>query len=212
MSLRIAIDINDVMRDYTRQFAKMYEKFIDPYFEVEYDDIDDINLYNVFPFKDSNGNVDVDDYYRFKYEDYAYELFCRADVMERGLPNELNIWLQNTLRSFGEEVEPSVMWVSPFETNLSIPSTLGFLSRISTRVREYYFPIDSQTVWDKCDVLITANPIYMENVPEGKTLIKIKAPYNKNYEVALTYDSLGDLIKDEENIIIKTLKDIEEND
>ena len=39
--MTIAIDINDVIRDFTRQFIKYYQKVIDPSFEIEYDDLND---------------------------------------------------------------------------------------------------------------------------------------------------------------------------
>ena len=81
--MTIAIDINDVIRDFTRQFIKYYQKVIDPSFEIEYDDVNDFEFTNIFPFLDENGNVDIHQYYRFKYEDCAFEIFGRADVMER---------------------------------------------------------------------------------------------------------------------------------
>ena len=98
--MTIAIDINDVIRDFTRQFIKYYQKVIDPSFEIEYDDVNDFEFTNIFPFLDENGNVDRNQYYRFKYEDCAFEIFGRADVMERKLPSDFNLWTQNTLKNF----------------------------------------------------------------------------------------------------------------
>ncbi len=207
----IAIDINDVIRDYTRQFIKYYQKVVDPSFEIEYDDVTDYDFTNIFPFIDNNGETDTGLYNQFKYEDCAFELFGRADVMERRLPSEFNLWTQNTLKNFDEEKIPTVMIVSPFEMGLSIQSTLAFLSRIGMRVREYYFPIDSNTIWDKCDVLITANPNLIANKPEGKHVFKINTPYNKNTETLteFTFDSLCDIIHDENNTLINLIENSE---
>ena len=36
--MKIAIDINDVVRDYTNQFIKCYQKIIDPSFEISEND------------------------------------------------------------------------------------------------------------------------------------------------------------------------------
>ena len=206
--MTIAIDINDVIRDFTRQFIKYYQKVIDPSFEIEYDDVNDFEFTNIFPFLDENGNVDINQYYRFKYEDCAFEIFGRADVMERKLPSDFNLWTQNTLKNFEADNIPEVIIVSPFEMNLSIQSTLSFLSRIGVRVREYYFPLDSQTIWDKCDVLITANPNLIKNKPEGKTVLKINAPYNKEVEALTeyTFDSLCDIIHDEKKTLINLIE------
>lgn len=206
--MTIAIDINDVIRDYTRQFIKYYQKVIDPDFEIEYDAVDDFDFMNIFPFKDMNGDNDIVEYYKFKYEDCAFELFGRADVMERRLPIDFNLWTQNTLKNFEEENIPNVMIVSPFEMNLSIQSTLSFLSRIGVRVRDYYFPTDSQTIWDRCDILITANPKLIENKPEGKIAIKINAPYNKDVKSDYSFDSLCEVINDENNTILNLIENV----
>lgn len=171
--MKIAIDINDVVRDYTNQFIKCYNKIIDPSFEIKAEDVTDFDFFNVFPFTDENGNKDKDLYYKFKYEDAAFDLFGRAEVTEKRVPSEMILWLQNTLRNFEEDKIPEVMFVSPFEMNLSIQSTLSFLARIGNRVREIYFPTDSSTIWNKCDLLITANPNLISSVPEGKQYLRL---------------------------------------
>lgn len=197
--MRIAIDLNDVIRDYTNQFIKCYQKIIDPSFEIDEDNITDFDFFNIFPFTDEDGNKDKDLYYRFKYEDAAYDLFGRAEVMDKRIPSEMTLWLQNTLRNFEYDKIPEVLFVSPLEMNLSIQSTLSFLARIGTRVREIYFPTDSQTIWDKCDLLITANPNLIENKPEKKTVFKIETPYNREIKTEYAYSSIIDVIHDEDN-------------
>lgn len=205
--MTIAIDINDVIRDFTRQFIKYYKKAIDPKFEIEYDDITDFNFLNIFPFVDEDGEIDEMAYNRFKYEDYAYELYARADVMERTLPAQFNLWIQNTLRDFDEDKNPEVIIVCPFEMNLSIQSTLSFLSRIGVRVRNYYFPVDSSTIWDKCDLLITTNPNLIENKPQDKLCFKINTPYNKDTKCNYSFDSLNQIINDENKTLIKIIEE-----
>ena len=39
MKKRIAIDINEVLRDYIRQFANMYKKVVNPSFDVSYEEM-----------------------------------------------------------------------------------------------------------------------------------------------------------------------------
>lgn len=198
--MRIAIDLNDVIRDYTRQFYKMYKKVIDPDFEIDYDDVTDHDFMKVFPFENK------DAYNRFVYEDCPYEIFGRAEIMERKLSTEMNLWVQNTMRNFDEGKNPDLLLVSPFEMGLTIQSTLAFLSRIGTRVREYYFPIDSKTIWDKCDILITANPKLIESKPEGKIVFKIDAPYNKDVKGDYDFETFRELIADEEQTLIKLIE------
>lgn len=200
MAKKIAIDLNDVIRDYTSQFIDQYTKNIDPDCEIELEDVTDFDFYNVFKF-DSR-----EDYSNFKYVDYAYELFLKAQPMDRMLSYRFNDWLQTTLRDLEEENIPEVMFVSPLEANLTIQATLGFLSKLPSRVREIYFPVDSATIWDRCDILITANPNLISNVPEGKTVIKVEAPYNKDVECEHTFKSMMDIITDKEETIIKLLE------
>lgn len=200
MAKKIAIDLNDVIRDYTSQFIDQYTKNIDPDCEIELEDVTDFDFYNVFHF-DSR-----EDYSNFKYVDYAYELFLKAQPMDRMLSYRFNDWLQTTLRDLEEENIPEVMLVSPLEANLTIQATLGFLSKLPSRVREIYFPVDSATIWDRCDILITANPNLISNVPEGKTVIKVEAPYNKDAECEYTFKSMMDIITDKEETIIKLLE------
>lgn len=204
--MKIAIDINDVVRDYTNQFIKCYQKIVDPSFEITQEEITDFDFFNVFPFLDSNGNKNKDLYYRFKYEDAAYDLFGRAETTEKRLSSEMTLWLQNTLRNFEYDKIPDILFVSPFEMNLSIQSTLSFLARIGTRVREIYFPTNSLTIWDKCDILITANPNLIENVPKGKIVFKIKTPYNSNTKTKYEYDNLIDIIHDSNNNLEKLIE------
>lgn len=196
----IAIDINDTIRDNLYQFRKVYQKFIDPTFEIELEDISDYDFYNIFPFENR------DAYNEFKYVDCPFELYARAECCDKNLLIKLNDWLNNTLRDFEEEDIPNVMYVSPMEMGLTIQSTLGFLNRICTRVREYYFPTDSLTIWDRCDILITANPKLIENCPENKTVLVVTTPYNKNIESNYRFKSLMDIINDENQTIIKLIE------
>lgn len=197
--MKIAIDINDVLRDYSRQFRIRYNKSVDELFEIEDEDITTLDFYEIFPFENREA------YNNFKYVDNAYEIYARAEAVDKMLPYAFNDWLQNTMRDFDEDDVPEIMLVSPFEANLTIQATLTFLSTFPSRVREIYFPVDSQTVWDRCDILITANPIYLENVPEGKHVIKINKPYNKGYETKYSFDSMLELIKDKDEIIRKII-------
>lgn len=201
MLLRIAIDINDVIRDNLSQFITYYKKGIDNEFDIKREDVTSFELTDIFPFRDREA------YNRFKYEDYPYELYGRAEVMDKLLPYKLNDWIQNTMRDFEEENIPEILFFSPMEIGITIQSTYAFLSKIGCRIREMHFPINSYTMWDRCDVMITANPNLLQNVPENKTIIKINAPYNKDIDIKLNFDSFIDLMQDENDTLIKIIND-----
>lgn len=199
--MKIAIDINDVLRDNMGQFKKIYQKHINNLFEIEDNEITSSNMSEVFPFTTD------DDYKKFVYIDYPYELFGRAEPVDQMLPYRFNDWLQNTLRDVDVDKVPDVMLVSPMEANLTIQATMAFLAKFPCRVREIYFPIDSSTVWDRCDLLITANPLFLNNVPDGKIAIKINMPYNKDIECKYTFDKMMDVIQDQNDTIINLIEE-----
>jgi hypothetical protein len=139
-------------------------------------------------------------YRRFVYEDYPFELYSKCPAVEKNLPRDLNYWMEFELMD--DDID--VTFVSPMECDLTIQCTYSFLAKIGSRVREMFFPVDSSDIWDRCDVLITANPRFFENMKEGKKIVKIKKEYNKDYIADFEYESLMDIINDKE--FIKKIK------
>lgn len=205
--MRLAIELNDVIRDYTSAFKTYYKKSVDPYFDIEDDKITSLEYDEVFPFKST------DDYMKFRFIDYPFELNGRAEAMGKMLPYKLTYWLQNGLRDMDEEYVPDVLFVGMNESPLTIQATYFFLSKIQSRVRQVFFPTSYDELWDKCDMLITANPHLIENAPEDKIVIKIEAPYNKEIACKYSFKSLSELIDDKNETVIKILcgEEIEEN-
>lgn len=186
--MKIAIDLNDVVRDYSRNFVKYFKKGINHAFNEEEVEFYTNEMRILLPFQSD------EQYRRFVYEDYAFELYSKCPPVEKNLPRDLNEWVEFDL--LDEDIE--VMFVSPMESDLTIQSTYSFLAKIGSRVREVFFPIDSSTVWDKCDVLITANPRFFNTKKDEKKIIKINKEYNKECISDLDYDSLYDLINDKD--------------
>lgn len=192
--MKLAIDLNDVIRDYSRNFVKYFKRGINGSFNEEGVDFFTNNMQILLPFTSD------EQYRRFVYEDYPFELYGKCPAVDKNLPRDLNEWIEFDL--LDEDIE--VMFVSPMECDLTIQSTYSFLAKIGSRVREVYFPIDSSTIWDKCDVLITANPRFFDNKKDNKTIIKINKDYNKEYTAEMSYDSLYDIIRD--NDFIENIK------
>lgn len=184
--MKLAIDLNDVIRDYSRNFVKYFKKGINHAFDEENVEFYTNNMEILLPFSSN------EQYRRFVYEDYPFELYGKCPIVDKNLGRDLNEWLEFELPD--EDIE--VMFVSPMECDLTIQSTYSFLAKIGSRVREVYFPIDSATVWDKCDVLITANPRFFTSKKDGKKIVKINKEYNKECVADFDYDSLLDIIQD----------------
>lgn len=184
--MKIAIDLNDVVRDYSRNFVKYFKKGINHAFEE-----DDVDFYTndmqiLLPFNSE------EQYRRFVYEDYPFELYGKCPIVDKNLGRDLNEWIEFEMPDEDNEI----MFVSPMECDLTIQSTFSFLAKIGSRIREAYFPVDSSTVWDKCDILITANPRFFANKKDGKKIVKINKDYNKECVADIEYDSLMEVIQD----------------
>lgn len=195
--MRICITIDDVIRAKTKQFGKIFKRFKNPDINLDEMDVNTDNLMKLFGFEDRR------DYHKFIYEDYAFEIFGEASVVDKMLDKKFNLWhlSLDDEEDLDEKIE--IIFANPMEFNASIGYTCFFLSKIAPRVREYHFPSDSMTIWDKCDVLITANTHLLENKPECKKSVKIDMPYNKDIESDFSYSSFMELLED--NTFIKKL-------
>lgn len=195
--MRICITLDDVIRAKTKTFGKVYKKYHDKDIDLSTIDLDTNDMCKAFGFKDRN------EYNKFVYEDYPFELFAEATVTERMVDKQFNLWHIAMADKYGDDVE--VVLANPYEFNTSIGYTCFFLSQIATRVREFYFPKNSSDIWNKCDVLVTADPKLLQEKPEGKTAVKISMPYNEDIKSDYEFDGFGDFLKEGENIIEKLM-------
>ena len=192
--MRIAIDLNDVLRDYTRSFAKYYKQGKDRTFDLAtLDDLYTNDLYQIFPFNST------DEYNKFIYEDYSWEIFGKSETCTRTLTSDFKIWLTRTILDIDIDEPIEVLVVSTKEYGLSVASSYFFISKLGVPIREVYFPTDSNKIWDKCDILITANPDLLDTKPEGKKTVRIEKDYNKECAYDATYETLTDFFSERIN-------------
>lgn len=184
--MKIAIDLNDVLRDYTRSFAKYYRIGKDRTFDMSTlpSELDTNDMFRLFPFDT------IEEYHKFIYEDYSWEIYGKSETCTRTLTSDFKTWMTKTILDIDTEEPIEVIIVSPMEYGLSIPSSYFFLSKLGVPLREVYFPSDSSEIWDRCDVLITANPNLLNSKPENKQTVKIEKDYNKNCECTANYPDL----------------------
>ena len=187
--MKIGIDLNDVVRAYTSQFATQYLKNVDSSFDIDNLDIWTNDLQQIFPFTSKKHYLD------FLYNDCPQEIFGFANSMCKNLNIILNDWL--------DEIEnldeiPEVCFISTREYDKSIGSTLYFISKFAFKIREINLLLKEEEVFEKCDIIVTANPNILTNVPEDKKAIKIKATYNEEIESEYSYETLVDFLNDKE--------------
>jgi hypothetical protein len=182
---KIAISVNEVLRDFIGQMAYTYDKYIEP-FDIEKTPVDSFDLINHFKFKN------IDELNHFLFIEASLEIFGHADQLHNNLIKHFNTFLED----IKDEEEHEIELVSR-EVQKSIPSTFFFLSKLSCQIDKIRFVKNNEDEWGDADILITANPVALENKPENKLSVKISAPYNKNASGDFTLDNIIDFFKDE---------------
>jgi len=129
-------------------------------------------------------------YNKFMYEDYCFEIHGTAPVMYKGM----DLHVKNFVLKYDKVVDFVVLSVENFFT---IPPTLFFLSKMTSRFKEYKFVDDSLEMWKYSDILITADPELLKiGEPWGKKLIKVKRPFNENIKAgSMEILQVNDLIE-----------------
>lgn len=200
--MRIGIEINGVLRDTIGKLEQVYQKyFIDKWEGFEEQEfkyemtlpVTSLNLKDHFKFKDD------EEFFSFLYEENAMEIFGHAGSTETFTFNDFNnIYLD--LRN-----EHDIIVISD-EIGKSKPATLFFLSKFGCLTEEIKFYSNStiNSMWDRIDVLLTANPDLLLNHPENVRVIKFNTEYNKNIEYS---DSIDTLKEFSDKLIIKELND-----
>lgn len=185
--MNIAIDLNDVVRAHTAQFAKYYQKEVDRSFDIENVEVWTNDLKQIFPFPSEKA------YYNFLYEDLAIELFGMANTTAKNMSLVFKQWFE---KMEDLEEEPTFCFISTKEIDKSIGASLFFLSKLACKIGEVHMLWEEDLVWGKCDAIITANPNILNNVPKNKKTIKINTPYNEEIQSEIAYDSFLELTED----------------
>jgi hypothetical protein len=198
--MRIAIELNGVLRDTLKKIQQEYEKWYleNPFKEdnekSEYEVISDLTtleISNHLKFKDE------DELYKFLYKEHTMEIFGHAGSVETsGMMDFNEFYLDN-------RDNHDILIVSD-EIGKSKPASLFFISKFGCLVENVKFYSEStiNSLWDSIDVLLTANPTLLLNYPKGKTVIKYETSYNKTIEVEHSITKLKEL-----NTKIKQLND-----
>ena len=186
--MKIAIDLNDVIRDYSNNFLSTYLNYYNHDFDTNDFEMWTNDMQALLSFKTERA------YHKFVYEDYVFELYCKCGTCTKKLPVELKEWLAS-LKDIETEEPIEVIFVSPMEYGASISYTYSFIGNLGCGIREVYLPTDSRNVWDKCDLLVTANPIFLNNKPENKKVVKIKTEYNIDCKADYEFKKINDFFK-----------------
>lgn len=189
--IKIAIDINDVIRAYTAKFSEQYKKNIDREINLEEIEFWTNDLRQIFNFERK------EDYLSFLYDDYVFEIFGSANPTNKNLPSRFSDWLKE-LEDFDEKFEITLISIGEYDK--SIGSTYFFLSKIACKVPNVKLYLHQpEDLWENYDVIITANPEILTTKSEEDTIsIKINQEYNQEYSSTYDYDEFFSFLIDEE--------------
>ena len=196
--MRIAIEINGVLRNTIGKIEQTYQKFyIDKTEGIDDDEsfkygmnlpVTNLDLKNHFLFPSE------DDVYSFLYEEFPMEIFGHSQSTEYSTFNILNDIYLN-LRD-----NHDLLIVSD-EIGKSKPASLFFLSKFGCLIEKVKFYSNStiNSMWNEIDILLTSNPNLLLEHPDDKIVIKYQTEYNKQIDVEDSIRTLDEF----ENVLKK---------
>ena len=210
--MRIAIDVNGVLRDTIGKFKQLYEKHLietpqneyqtfkfKKFDNVVYGEYEPEELPIPFEYKILSPVTSLDlkqhfafqneeEYYSFMYEEYCMELFGHTPSTEMTTFIDLNDVYINNRRQWD-------FMVLSDEIGKSKPATLFFLSKFGCELEKVFFysNITLNSIWNEFDVLLTANPNLLLYHPKDKIVIKFETEYNKDIKKEYSITKLKEL-------------------
>ena len=190
--MRIAIDVNGVLRDTLTKIQQVYERwYIDNQIKQTEDEEFGYEIISPLTTLDITSHLkfkDEDELYNFLYVDHTMEIFGHSPSMEMSTFVDFNeFYLDN-------RDNHDILIVSD-EIGKSKPATLFFISKFGCQVEKikFYSKLTVDSLWDELDVLVTANPELIQNHPEGKKIIKFNKTYNSNIDCETSIINIKEL-------------------
>jgi len=190
--MKIAIEVNGVLRDTIKKIEQVYEKFyIENILNEERDfvyekisDITSLKIQEHLKFKDN------DEVYDFLYTEHCMEIFGHAPSTEYNTFNDLNEF-------YVDHRDNHEILIISDEIGKSKPATLFFLSKFGCQIEKIHFynQVTLPKIWGEFDILLTANPDLLLNHPSDKKIIKYNTSYNTSITNLTNIDSLKQLKK-----------------
>jgi hypothetical protein len=189
--MRIAVELNGVLRDTLKKIQQEYEKwYLDNPFKEdeeksEYEvlsDLTTLDIANHLKFKDKN------ELYDFLYKEHTMEIFGHSSSVETSGMMDFNEFYLD-MRD-----KHDILIVSD-EIGKSKPASLFFISKFGCLVETVKFYSEStiNSLWNSVDILLTANPNLLLNHPENVKVIKFNTTYNTEIKTEHSISSIKEL-------------------
>lgn len=189
--MRIAVELNGVLRDTLKKIQQEYEKwYLDNPFKEDdekskyevFSDLTTLNITNHLKFNDD------DELYNFLYKEHTMEIFGHAGSVETSSMKDFNDFYLDMRDNH------DILIVSD-EIGKSKPASLFFISKFGCLVETVKFYSEStiNSLWDSVDILLTANPNLLLNHPENVKVIKFNTTYNTEIKTEYSISNLKEL-------------------
>jgi hypothetical protein len=188
--MKIGIELNGVLRNTLEKIQQQYEKWYinNPFNEesdVEYkviSDVTSLNLREHLYFKDD------EELYSFLYQEHTMEIFGHAGSTEYNSMQDLNDFYMNNRNKHD-------IYIVSHEIGKSKPASLFFISKFGSLIENIMFYSDAtiNNMWNTIDILVTANPLHLNNPPDDKILIKYETIYNLEINTKFTIKKIKEL-------------------
>jgi hypothetical protein len=198
--MKIAIDINGVVRDTLGKAEQVYKKFfIDDYVSEEGEEsfeyslnlpITSTTLSNHFAFPTEES------FYDFFYVDFPMEIFGHAPSVSGNTFNNIDE-IYKVLRDSHD------VYIISEEMERSKPATLFFLAKYGCLVEniKFYSKLTQESLWDDFDIILTANPDLINNTKKDTQIVKFNKLYNSDVNSKLSIDTLEEFVPSIKNFI-----------
>ncbi|MEK6829649.1 MAG: hypothetical protein AABY15_06015 [Nanoarchaeota archaeon] len=123
----------------------------------------------------------------FMFQKFPFNIFGKAEeyrgaceafnrIQAHGIQN--NLYKTKLLTSYGGQI---------------LTATWHFLATHNCRMRSFEFVQEDYEKWDHCDILIDCVPEVIQDIPDGKTIIKIEHPFNQWDGAEHSFKSLSEI-------------------
>jgi hypothetical protein len=195
--VRIAIDIEGVLRDTFEKIEQIYQKFFIDELELVDDEFkfEIYKPYNTNDYRNHFNFKNDDEYYNFMFNEFTMQIFGHAPSTEMGTFHILN----EIYKEYFGKVE--FLLISK-QVGKSKPATLFFVSKFGCEIEKivFYNNKTKNKIWKEFDILLTTDPELLQ-INKNKTLIKFEKPYNSDIKIKYSISSITELSELVKNLI-----------
>ena len=184
--MRIAIEVDGVLRDTFSKIEQIYQKFFIDELELVDEDFqfEIVRPFDTPDFKTHFKFKTDEEYLSFIYEEFAMQIFGHSPSTHMSTFQDLN----EIYRKYKDDFEFVLISEQVGKTK---PATLLFISKFGCEIDRiiFYNKLNEEKIWKEFDILLASNPHLLQE-SKDKTLIKFETSYNSSIKIDKTISNL----------------------